>query len=145
MTVIAWDGMTLAADKRATKWGLAYTVTKIFRVGDHLVGVAGDATRGQELIAWIRDGADPTKYPPLQDRENPAFLTCIARDGTIRLYEKTAYPYVVEERQWADGEGRDFALAAMRMGKDARAAVEFASSFVTGCGNGVDTLSFDEA
>ena len=32
MTTIAWDGMTLAADKRATAGSLTRTVTKLYRV-----------------------------------------------------------------------------------------------------------------
>lgn len=37
MTIIAWDGKTLAADKRGTVAGMAYTVTKIHRLPDGLV------------------------------------------------------------------------------------------------------------
>lgn len=141
MTVIAWDGKTLAADKRATKCGLTYTVTKIFRIGDRLIGIAGDATRGQELIAWLDRGGDPSEYPELKDKDDAAHLLCVERDGTIRLYETTAYPYTVEDKVWAEGQGRDFALAAMHLGMDAARAVEFTSRFVSSCGNGIDTLS----
>lgn len=149
MTVIAWDGKTLAADKRATKWGLVYTVTKIFRVsgpngyGYQLVGVSGDATRGAELIAWLESGGDPARYPPLLDKENKAVLMCIGSDRRIRLYENTAFPYVVEDAMWAEGQGRDFALSAMHSGRTATEAVEWASRFLDGCGNGIDTLTLE--
>lgn len=42
MTVICWDGKTLAADKRATSVGLARTVTKVQRHGDVLLAMTGD-------------------------------------------------------------------------------------------------------
>ena len=145
MTVIAWDGKTLAADKRASKFGLAYTVTKIFRVGDdRLVGIAGDAGRGAELVHWLRIGAHLDAYPELKDKDHCAHLMSIERGGRIRLYESSPHPYTVEDRFWAEGEGRDFALSAMHAGLDAKAAVEWACRFVTSCGNGVDTLSFEE-
>lgn len=38
------------------------------------------------------------------------------------------------------GSGRDFAIAAMHCGKTAREAVEIASLYENGCGNGVDVL-----
>lgn len=145
MTVIAWDGKTLAADKRATKYGLIYTVTKIFRVGDRLIGISGDATRGSELVHWIKCGLDLATYPQLQDKDNRAHIVSIERNGRIKLYESTAHPYVVEDQRWAEGEGRDFALAAMHLGMNAREAVEFTCRFISCCGNGVDTLTFDES
>lgn len=144
MTVIAWDGKTLAADKRASKYGLVYTVTKIFRVGDRLVGVSGNAGRGMELIHWLQNGGAIADYPVLKEAEDSAHLLCIERDGRIRLYESTAHPYTVEDEKWAEGEGRDFALSAMHSGMDARAAVEWTSRFIATCGNGVDTLTLGE-
>jgi hypothetical protein len=144
VTVIAWDGRTLAADKRAHKYGLAYTVTKVFRVGaDRLVGISGDASRGAELIAWLERGGDPASYPELKDKDCPAFMLCVERGGRVLLYEKTAHPYVCEDEKWAEGEGRDFAVSAMHAGMDARAAVEWACRFVISCGNGIDALTFD--
>jgi hypothetical protein len=143
VTVIAWDGRTLAADKRAIKYGLAYTCRKIFRVGDRLVGIIGDAGRGSELVHWLESGGALATYPELRDKEQPAYLICIERDGRVLNYETSPHPYTVEDAFWADGEGRDVAIAAMAMGLDARAAVELTCRFISSCGNGVDTLSFD--
>lgn len=43
MSVIAWDGERLAADKRATLGTLIRTTTKVFHLGDALAAYAGDA------------------------------------------------------------------------------------------------------
>ena len=63
MTIIAWDGKTLAADKAASNCGYLRTVTKIYRVPSGLVGFAGDGSRAFALLQWFRDGCDPAKYP----------------------------------------------------------------------------------
>ena len=63
MTVLAWDGHTLAADKRAVMGTMILTTTKIFRVGDALVGYAGDACFGEEMVAWFKRGAKPEDFP----------------------------------------------------------------------------------
>lgn len=58
MTVIAWDGKTLAADKRGTRGGLPVTVTKIKRIGDVIAGVAGNAAHVGELFQWVAEGCN---------------------------------------------------------------------------------------
>jgi hypothetical protein len=53
MTVIVWDGKTLAADKQATQADLKRKVTKIHRLRGHLVGVSGDWDRGRRVDALV--------------------------------------------------------------------------------------------
>ncbi len=139
MTVIAWDGKTLAADKRAVCAGACTTVTKIFRVGESLIGCSGDIGPSLALLAWFRDGHDPEKYP-VKDTES-ARLLVIHRDGTILRYE-SAHPFTVEDTMFAAGSGRDFALAALRLGRSAREAVALTCTLSSECGNGIDTLTF---
>lgn len=50
MTVIAWDGSALAADKRAVSGGgIARACTKIERHGSSLLGITGDWDTGAEM------------------------------------------------------------------------------------------------
>jgi len=142
MTVIAWDGTTLAADKRACAEGYIYSVTKVYRIANCLVGFSGNAAHIGRYRAWIVGGCDPTTYPPQVEHEHSRMLV-IRRDRTIERYETTGWPMIIEERQHAMGSGRDFAAAAMHLGCDARRAVEVASALSEWCGNGVDTLTFD--
>lgn len=145
MTVIAWDGKSLAADKRAlTGGGLIRTTTKIFSVlhGLALAGYAGDADAGEEVLAWFADGAQPEKFPASQrDRDNWSGLLVVWNDGRIWKFERGPYPIKFAPQHFAVGSGRDFALMAMHLGKSAREAVELASIFDSGCGNGVDELA----
>jgi hypothetical protein len=141
MSVIAWDGQRLAADKRLSCNGAILTTTKIFKVRDCLVGYVGNADAGEELLAWFCEGADPSTFPEAQrGDECAAELLVIRPDHTITTYERTPHPITYEDAQFAIGSGRDYALAAMHLGKTARQAVEVACLFCSECGNGVDEV-----
>lgn len=150
MSIVAWDGKFLAADKRGTFQGLSRTVTKIFRVEPVLtrvrvdaafVGMCGNAAEGYDMIEWVRAGRIPDEFP-VNQRDDKLWASClvIERDGRVNLYERSPNPVCIEEKLIAIGSGRDFALAAMYLGKSAREAVEIACVFEQGCGNGVDVL-----
>lgn len=142
MTIICYDGKTLAADKRAVTMGLPRTVTKIHKIRGHLVGCAGDAAPGRELIAWFERGADPADVPAFQCTSDHVGMLVITPDARILKYERGPYPIdFTEEGVYAFGSGRDYAMAAMALGCDARQAVELASRFDIDCGNGVDMLT----
>lgn len=146
MSVIAWDGKTLAADKRACFGTLTRTTTKVFDLGDALAAYAGDADAGEEILAWFKDGHDPARFPPSQrDRDGWAGLLIVWRDGWIWKYERTPYPLKFPPQLFAIGSGRDFALAAMHCGKTAAEAVEVACFFDSACGNGIDAFNHSEA
>lgn len=142
MTVVAWDGTTLAADKMTSFGGLHGTSVKVHRVRDLLVSGCGITALIEEMVQWVKDGCDPLKFPPLQrDSREGVSLLVVRRDGVLHQYEQTPYPLVLYNKQWALGSGRDFAMAAMYLGKTAREAVEIASVLCHDCGNGVDELT----
>ena len=136
MTCVAWDGETLAADKRATVGSLYRTTTKIYRVGSALVGYAGPGALSREMLAWARGGYRKVNFPELQrDSDNNITLCVIRLPGIIHVYENTPHAIEYEDKQFAMGSGRDFALAAMRLGKTAEEAVLLAAEFDPGTGN----------
>lgn len=144
MTVIAFDGKTLAADKRCTVAGQILTTTKIFRVNGELVGISGDAAFCAEALNWIRAGCEPSKYPPeLRDREKMVNVLLIRKNGEVWRFEDSPFPYQLFGPFYAIGGGSDFALAAMHLGNTAHQAVEVAIALNSGCGNGVDTLMLE--
>lgn len=142
MTVIAWDGHTLAADKRAVSGGgIARTVTKIQRHGDSLIGMTGCWDTAVEMREWFKAGADPDKFPA-SARLDKSTLIVIDQTG-IKTWGIGPYPFVIEQRKCAWGTGRDYAEAAMYLGRDAGSAVEVAIVFQTDCGNGCDFLRLE--
>lgn len=145
MTILAFDGVNLAADRLTSFDALRGTRTKIHRVGSLLMGGSGNTSKIDLMHEWFRNGAKPENFPT----ENADESTCcnfmvIDATGQISHYTSTHIPIKVEEKQWAVGSGRDYALAAMHLGYGARRAVEVACFFDPGCGNGVDVLALHE-
>lgn len=139
MTCIAWDGKTLAADKASTCAGLRLTTTKIFKVYGRLLAFSGDADDAMQLLAWFKAGCDPATYPKALEKNDTAGYVF---DGDVVLkYTKSPHAERIEDKVFAAGCGRDYALATMHLGFDARRAVEVACHFDSGCGNGIDTLT----
>jgi ATP-dependent protease HslVU (ClpYQ) peptidase subunit len=144
MTVIAWDGKTLAADKQATVAGQAYTTTKIHRVPGGLVAFSGCGTHAAELLEWFKKGRIAKDYPSRTNFDEAAGSTYISNEGIVYMYAyNSGYPEVFEDSFYARGAGRDYALAAMFLGESAARAVEVACAFDTSCGRGVDTLTLE--
>lgn len=143
MTVIAWDGISLASDKMMVQVGLAMKVTKIKKVRDHLIGVSGNASAISILFDWFDKGADPEKWPDIQkDKDRWSYLLAITPEKKILFYEQDPLPIEIEDEFFACGSGRDYALAAMAMGASAGKAVAVASKFDVNCGNGIDVIEF---
>jgi ATP-dependent protease HslVU (ClpYQ) peptidase subunit len=144
MTVIAWDGKTLAADKMACSVGYGYTVTKVHRLSrGGIAAFSGDGDGAMALLHWLEGTCDPAAYPVGQ-KDNETSALVIDPDGVVWSWGTTPYPQRVEGRFYAMGHGRDFALAAMHLGKTAREAVEVACALDVYCGNGIDTLELHE-
>jgi hypothetical protein len=137
MTTLAWDGLTLAADRQSTEGGLRRTITKIRRAPNGaLIGASGDTVMCEVLRRWYEQGADAEKYP---DKDGKATLLVITR-GSICVHDGQAIPVRFEMERYAMGSGRDYAETAMYLGKTAREAVEIASLFDSSTGMGIDTL-----
>lgn len=145
MTVIAWDGHTLAADKRM---GTEYprTVRKIRRLASgELVGVTGSFDQGLVLMQWYEAGAVPAKFPAFQaDAEKNSELIIVRRDGVVCSLSNQPIAMPMENLQHAIGSGRDFAAAAMHLGKTAAEAVAITNLLCASCGNGIDTLTLEQ-
>lgn len=143
MTVIAFDGKTLAADKMSCSHGYGYTVTKIHRLRDGgIAAFSGDGDSAMALLAWLDAARNPATYPE-QQRDNDTSAFVVQPDGSRWSYGKTPYPQRIECQLYAMGHGRDFALAAMHCGKTAREAVELACALDVFCGNGIDTMTLE--
>lgn len=139
MTVIVFDGRTLAADRQMTINGMRHSVTKIHRFGDLLVGCAGDADSCNEMIDWVKTGRWADRFPDLQRTDR--YCSCMVIDGgKILLYWQSPVPHVIEDPVCAIGSGRDVAVAAVMCGSDARGAVKIACSLIQDCGMGIDAI-----
>jgi ATP-dependent protease HslVU (ClpYQ) peptidase subunit len=145
MSVVVWDGKTLAADRQATNAGLRRTISKMKRLSDGTVlAWVGSQDTGLAMARWYEAGHDFECYPAGQrDKEDWSSLIAVLPDRRILVFEKWEAAIEILDEQMAWGSGRDFALGAMAMGANARRAVEIASQFSIDCGCGVE--AFDVA
>lgn len=145
MTTIAFDGDILAADRlRTDSWGLKDEQKKIFIGKDFLVGGAGSAGL---IRAWWNRNYDRTFEEILRgehvDSEN-LNLMLVSQDREIYTLDKSAF--IRNARVYhAIGSGRDFALAAMSLGKSAKEAIEISANFDVNTNKKIDIIDIDVA
>lgn len=145
MTTIAWDGRTLAGDKQATCGGLIHTTTKIFKHQTGLYGITGHFAHGLAVYKWvIETNSDPKSYPANLSNDEYGYLLHINKKGEIICYEGHPTPVKMEDRFYAIGSGREYATAAMHCGKTAIEAVQIASIYNTGSGQGIDSFTLED-
>ncbi len=122
-------------------YGVKYQTTKIFARGDVFIGLSGDFGHAHAMMDWLtRDGK--RENFPKPEGDGKGHLLVIHRDGVIHRYECSPYPLVVEDKFHANGSGREFALAAMELGKTSQEAVALACRMCADCGMGMDVLRF---
>ena len=140
MSVIVWDGKTLAADRQATCSDMAARVTKARRLeSGEVLAWTGDQEQGLALARWYEAGADRDKWPAFQKGTDWTRLIVADADG-VHFYDKEPEQQRLEEPFAAWGSGRDFAIGALAMRANAEKAVEVASMFNVHCGCGCDVF-----
>lgn len=138
MTTIAWDGTVLAGDTLSVQHNLKCTVQKIWRLADgRLYGGAGEYQGVMAVKSWLENGELRDKEPVLDDFA----AIIIDQDGRgFRLESQLIYMPICSAYH-AVGTGRDFAMAAMFLGKTAQEAVEIAQHFDVYTGGSIQALS----
>lgn len=135
MTTIAWDGKILAGDRQTSMFN--GDATKVHRLpnGD-LFGACGHLEDAHAVMAWINNGQDDDKKPKVED----GFHAIIIRNGKLHAFEKKLVMIPYQRPFFAVGSGRDFAMAAMLLGKTAVDSIVIASQLDVDTGNSVDAL-----
>jgi hypothetical protein len=141
MTTAAWDGKTLAADKRSSG-SFNNTVTKIFKTPFGIAACAGAAGKAAYVRFWAESSFDP-ELEPEWDQELTVVMLHVLWDGTIQLFDNIGLPIVLEDPFSAIGSGSDIAIGAMAAGKTAEEAIAICALYDAGTGNGVDTLTLE--
>lgn len=141
MTVIAWDGHTLAADRQAKSGDGCQAVCKIFRVNDCLVGISGDLSMAMEMREWLKAGANPDSFRnDWRDPDKGGTLLVILPDKTVLKYESSPIPFKYYGPFAAAGSGSECAMVAMACGRTAVTAVQVVNKYLSSCGMGYDYL-----
>ena len=146
MSIVAYDGRIVAADRQSTNSDTRREVQKIFLIdteyGKEIVAFVGCMSGGLAMMEWYENGADPSILPQSQNTDSGAVLSVFHKDG-VDTYENHI-PMPINDPFWAWGSGRDIALGAMAHGANAIEAVEIASRFNIDCGMGIDYFILEE-
>lgn len=135
MTTIAWDGQTLAADRRVCADGALYrTALKIHTVPGGYIACCGDVGQIHKFLSWYR-GRCKDEAPEL---DNFGALALV--HGKLSLWDGDAEMPCEWGEKLAIGSGTTWAQAAMDFGKTAIEAVEYAATRDNGTGCGVDSV-----
>ena len=142
MSVVVWDGTTLAADRQCTSAGSRRTATKIWKHEHNLIGGVGVLTSLHAMVNWVSGGMDPKQFPAIKD-DDQLTMFVIPKVGLPVRFENSQFPIPIEDKWFAAGTGCDYAYGAMEMGADSKRAVQVACVYDIYCGQGVDTLTFE--
>lgn len=146
MTVIAWDGVTLAADKKRTLYRTPMPAVKIFRArrlrkngepdgpGYLLYGCSGDSYDCIAFQAWVHGGPKPVLTSIMVMAIDEARRVWVAEEKLIWAQ--------IPLKKFAIGSGADYALGAMLAGASAAKAVRITAEVDNSTGMGVNTLKF---
>lgn len=142
MTTIAWDGRTLAADTRNTNGNTAWCGEKLHRLADgRLFAGCSDAGAVIAAVEWLND---PSQGKPQIDKETGFCGLLVKRDGSVWYVDRYLAPQRVSQPFIAAGSGRDFAMAAMHLGKSAVDAIEVAAEFDIYTGGPIRFLTLEQ-
>lgn len=135
MTVIAWDGKTLAADRLAVFGGMCHEASKIFEHKGVLYGVAGHLNQAILFKEWIISGQCPDHLPGPNGVLNDLHVFEVYKGKAFGrdCDHITARVPLIGADCWAIGSGRELAMGAMLAGKDAQSAVRLACAQDTYC------------
>jgi ATP-dependent HslUV protease subunit HslV len=135
MSVIVWDGKTLAVDRGATDGVTLWETRKLREFGKFAVVGSGNAHDVGRLMTWFLNGHIDQTFP----NGNLADLFVVHKgSSTLLRYHGSPYPEEYIDIKVAFGSGKDYAFGALAMGATAAQAVEVACKFSTTCGHGVD-------
>jgi hypothetical protein len=126
MTTIAANRECIAADTRVVNGSSYYHAPKIFRIGNSLLGTAGD---GFACLAWVEWFKSPRRNPQTLHRmfgetvDRDAIWIVELNPSGIHFWNGWGVPETILDDCFAVGTGGMAALEAMRSGKTPEEAV----------------------
>lgn len=148
MTIIAWDGRTLAGDRMSTVGGtpIRDAEPKVHRMRAPngrlaLFGFSGNSSFRSAYLHWLCGGEEPQ----IKQGETMNWaIVAIVEPRWVYYRSDTANRWDLfgAMSYWAIGSGADYALGAMEHGATARQAVRIATLLDNQCGMGIDSVRF---
>lgn len=139
MTIIAWDGRFIAADKMGVSGDMPLEVDKLIRLDSgEIVGIVGTQHRGLELLEWYKSNRGKKVEEIVNAAINEDCSLVVVNDNKVfHYFNDGKHPFEIKEKIAAFGCGRELAMGAMAAGADALKAVEIACRYNICCGCGI--------
>lgn len=147
MTTIAYRNGTMAGDGRALGFDSVSVgeKTKVFRFCDGtLIGVSSWSLGIPKAVRdWVEKGMDVSDIPVPRNDDNFEFEALIVRkNGEAVLLDGNWLPSdPVKGEYYAIGSGKQYALAALVLGKSAKESVEVAAKLDVWTGGTVTAIT----
>lgn len=136
MTVIAWDGTSLAWDSRGTSGDRKHTVKKARALEDgRVIVVAGLLSN----LLQARRLLDGNGYPELPQSLVDASNIIVYDNGVVYAYDITKEARKVQAPE-AWGSGESYALGAMACGASAAQSCKIACKYSATCGGKINSI-----
>lgn len=118
MTTIAVNRECIAADTRVINGGPFYHAPKLFRVGQSILGTAGDGFGCLAFVEWFKSPRrnPATLHKMFVEYDRNDVLIAELNPGGIYLWNGWGYPERINDPMYAIGSGSMAALEAMRNG-----------------------------
>jgi ATP-dependent protease HslVU (ClpYQ) peptidase subunit len=141
MSVIAWDGKTIAADRSITFGEVKMIGNKLWEIPGGAIAVCGGSYSGMLVKNWWISGARKEEWPDIQkDKEAWSILVVANSKKGVIYYEQE--PVGIEVGGiMAWGSGKEIAIGVMASGGSAVNAVEIACTYSPFCGFGCDFVN----
>lgn len=122
MTTVFADAKTgvIVCDSKISFDTIWYPATKVFRVGDELVGYAGNVKEAHTWLKWYRGGKKGTR-PKLDD-----FVALVLNKDGLYQVSGDGLEMLIERGFHGIGTGGPVAVGAFMAGADAERAVRIA-------------------
>lgn len=136
MSVIVWDGKTLAVDRGINDGHVSVPVNKSWQL-DNGVIIAGVGSVYDIFLmkAWVIEGRNSARFPKVSPQSHFVIVSPVSG-----LQRYSAEPIAISHRfhPVALGSGRDFAYGALAVGATAKQAAEAAAKYCVTCSPEID-------
>ena len=133
----------MAADTRVSVGDVCFPGTKIFRIGEAVVGIAGEGIAMMKFMYWAMAGFQAEALPEVSKDDGEFSALVLNKDGLF-AYDDSFWPEKIRRDFHAIGSGGAAALAAMMLGQSAANAVGIACQIDLNSGPPIDTLKLVE-
>ena len=146
MSVMVFDGTSLATDSFANNGDLAFPYPKMWCPNGAaqpclIYGVLGTLNAASALRQWCDTGLEPSQFPASLVAGTGAQLVIVSREKGLLRYNNSPIPHLHGLSKLAIGEGAPFAYGAMDHGATAEQAVATAIKYSIHC-NGVPEVMY---